>query len=189
MISNLFETTITLLNDYLGKKGAGSPLYQALTEDISQSEKGGDNGGQEEWTNRIVATLVSIEEETSLKNNYPVRQVGSSFVTEKSSVFVNLYVLFSANYEMYPEGLKIIAEVVNFFQSTRRISFAVGEEQLEAVFSLYNIGFENLNNLWTVLGGRYKPSVIYKARVLMYQASPPAAGSAILDIRETGNLS
>ena len=186
MINILLEDVNLKLSDYLGTNG-NPLLFKSVVEDIALSDKSVDGPGDVELTNSIIATLVSIEEEAVLKNNYPQRQVGSSFVSEKSAVFVNIYVLFSANYENYRTGLEVMGHVVNFFQARRTFSFTSENENLKAVFNLYNIGFENLNNLWTVLGGRYMPSVIYKARVLKYQDAPPVSGPAIIELEEVEN--
>ena len=38
------------------------------------------------------------------------------------------------------------------------------------VFDLHNLSFEQLNHLWSVLGGTYVPSVLYKVRLVKIQA-------------------
>ena len=123
-----------------------------------------------------------------MKNNYPLRQVGATFIQEKSAVYLNVYLLFSAKYATYSTALKALSQVVTCFQSVRRVIFIVDGESQEAVLNLHNMGFENLNNLWTVLGGRYLPSVIYKARVLMFQQAPPVSGSVIVEIQEKESI-
>ena len=44
------------------------------------------------------------------------------------------------------------------------------------VFEMVNMNFEELNNLWGVLGGAYFPSVVYKVRMVKVQldATEPA---------------
>lgn len=148
-----------------------------------------NEGGGDEILESVIVTLVSAEEENALKNNFPLRQVGASFIQEKSAVAINVYLLFSAKYDSYESALKAISQVIYCFQSTRKIFFESESETFEAVLNLHNMGFENLNNLWTVLGGRYLPSVIYKARVLMFQQSPPLGGPAIIDVREEESMS
>jgi hypothetical protein len=36
---------------------------------------------------------------------------------------------------------------------------------------MVNLGFEELSNLWNVLGGTYLPSAVYKVRLLRVQAA------------------
>lgn len=185
MIEKLLEEIQVKVNSYLNQQ-IPQPDTDAnrslLIEDISKHERPGEGVAESEIQGKIIATLVNIEEETTLKNNYPVRQVGNTFVKDQSTLYLNLYLLFSANYSNYLEGIKHLSRVIQFFQFNRTITFYL-EEACEVKFNLHNIGFENLNNLWTVLGGKYLPSVIYRARVLMFQASPPASGAVITDIQ------
>jgi hypothetical protein len=190
MIDLLLDEIKTQLNNFLQYKSTTIPFVSQVA-DIALHDKdalGGEDEGMG-MAGSIIISLVSIEEEASLKNNYPLRQIGSALVKEKSSIFINAYILFSAKYDKYDTALKAIANVVLFFQSTRRVRFFADGEMQEAILNLHNIGFENLNNLWTVLGGKYLPSVMYKARVLMYQASPPEGAAVVLDIQEKENLS
>lgn len=186
MIDILIGEVSGKLNDYLRLKNM-PPLYKCVEGDISVHDKTNE-GGEAEILENIIISLVSIEEENSMKNNYPLRQVGSGFIKEKSAVYVNIYLLFSAKYVSYETSLKAISLVISCFQSVRRLVFTVDNDEQEAILNLHNLGFENLNNLWTVLGGRYLPSVIYKARVLMFQQAPPVNGSLVTDIRENENV-
>lgn len=184
MVDILLEEVSIELNDYFNSK-SNTSIFRSVVGDISTHDKPSDGGNENDISNSIVVTLISIEEESVMKNNYPMRTEGSSTIKEKSYLYINVYILFSANFSVYDQGLKLISRVISFFQTKKKVSFVVDEEAFEAIFNLYNIGFENLNNLWTVLGGRYLPSVIYKARILKYQASPPAIGPAIIEIQET----
>lgn len=187
MVDVLLEEISGKMNDHFRMKGFPA-LFKCISGDISGHEKSNDAGSEEEITESVIISLVSIEEENAMKNNYPLRQFGSNFIQEKSAVFINIYLLFSAKYANYNTGLKAISQVLTCFQSVRKILFTVDNEEQEAVMNLHNLGFENLNNLWTVLGGKYLPSVIYKVRLLMFQQSPPVNGALITDIREKENI-
>lgn len=186
MIDLLLDEIRGKLNDYFTLQNPAT-LYKCVAGDVSMHDKNNE-GGEEEILERIILTLISIEEENAMKNNYPLMKVGSNFIKEKSAVYVNIYLLLSAKYATYDTGLKAISQVVSCFQTARKVWFTNDGIQQEAVLNLHNLGFENLNNLWTVLGGRYLPSVIYKARVMMFQQSPPVNGSMITDIREKENV-
>ncbi|AYB33986.1 DUF4255 domain-containing protein [Chryseolinea soli] len=183
MIDLLVDEVSSQLNDHLRLKGMDD-LYKCTVGDVTVHDKNNEAGGDNEIVESIILSLVSVEEENALKNNYPLRKVGSSFLQEKSSVYINVYLLFAAKYNNYDTALKALSQVITCFQTIRRVFFVFDNETQESVLNLHNMGFENLNNLWTVLGGRYLPSVIYKARVLMFQQSPPVSGSAIVDIQE-----
>ncbi|MGX5820934.1 DUF4255 domain-containing protein [Chitinophaga lutea] len=188
MIDLLLAEMKARLNLYFGLHAGSGDLFDCVLGDISVHEKSAEGGDVELFHNKVVLTLVSVEEESTLKNNYPLREIGSSFVQEKSAVYINAYLLFSAKYKEYDTSMQALSQVIGCFQSTRRLSLLVDGREQDAVLTLHNVGFENLNNLWTVMGGRYLPSVIYKARVLMFQQAPPLNGPLITDIREKESL-
>ncbi|MBS0030009.1 DUF4255 domain-containing protein [Chitinophaga sp. 22321] len=187
MIDLLLAEMVAKLNLYFGLRSKGGPgdLFECVTGDVSLHDKSAEGGGEELFHDKVILTLISVEEENAMRNNYPIREIGSTFVKEKSAVYVNVFLLFSARYETYVTSVQAISHVISCFQATRRLLISVNGEEQEAVLNLHNLGFENLNNLWTVMGGRYLPSVIYKARVLMFQQAPPVGGALITDIQGT----
>lgn len=175
MIDETIKGIMNRLQGYLSLQSGGS----VTRGDIAQHES---SEGSDLLEN-IIITLVNVEEENTLKNNYPVRIQNNIAVSEKPVLFLNLYLLFSAKYSNYDEALKHLGLVISFFQANNRL--AIGTPNIDVICSLHNIGFENLNNLWTVLGGKYMPSVIYKVRMLAFQAAPPVGGPAIVEISES----
>lgn len=178
MIKETIDGIVTLLNGFVSLKSGGEVIWG----DIAQHENSGD--GMDVLDQKIVVTLVNLEEENTLKNNYPIRIQNNVAVKEKPVLFLNLYLLFSAKHNKYDEALKHLGSVIAFFQSNSRLTIGT-PDNIEVVCSLHNIGFENLNNLWTVLGGKYMPSVIYKVRMLAFQAAPPVGGPAVVEIGES----
>lgn len=183
MISETLIGIVEHLKGHLsGTNGQSSVLGSVELKDISKNE----SSDTDITENSIVISLVNIEEEYTLKNNYPVRTLNNVTVKEEPVLFLNLYILVAAvKFTRYDVALKQLGTVISFFQSNKSISISSGNNpnsRLEVICHLYNIGFENLNNLWTVMGGKYMPSVIYKVRVLPYQASSPVSGPAITEI-------
>lgn len=187
MIDLLLDEITGKLNDHFRLKNFKPDLYSAVNGDVSVHDKNNDAGAVE-IIDKVIITLVSIEEENAMKNNLPYQQVGANLIKQKSAVYINCYLLFTAKYKEYETALKAISQVIYCFQTNRKVVITVDGRQQEAVLNLHNLGFENLNNLWTVMGGRYLPSVIYRARLLMFQQSPPLGGSVITDIREKETL-
>jgi hypothetical protein len=190
MIDLLLDEMTAKLNLYFGLRSKGGPgdLFECVIGDVSIHDKNAEGGGEEVFHDKVILSLVSVEEENSMKNNYPIRESGTSFIKEKSAVYVNVYLLFAARYETYVTSMQAISQVISCFQGTRRVTITVDGETQDAILNLHNLGFENLNNLWTVLGGRYLPSVIYKARVLMFQQAPPVAGPAVTNVNSNENV-
>ncbi|MDX2285978.1 MAG: DUF4255 domain-containing protein [Bacteroidia bacterium] len=146
----------------------------------------------ESVTNRIVVSVVNIEQEKTLRN-LPYKKPGLNAdgdpiaTAEEPPVYLNIFVLFSANYAKYANGLHYLARVIAFFQ--RRFVFTPdtapgldpGIEKL--IFELHSMGFDQLNQLWGVLGGKYIPSVVYKMRLVMIQERDPQEASVVRAIR------
>lgn len=124
--------------------------------------------------NRIVASIVNIQEERMNRNGAKVFGKGS--FNEKGffkpPVHLNLYVLFAAHFEpqLYAEGLRFIAIIVALFQTKNVFSYAdnpiLHPSIDKLIFEMENLSFQEQNNLWGALGAKYVPSVLYKVRML-----------------------
>ncbi len=129
--------------------------------------------------NTICMTLVKIEEDKiNMSNGTQIDYNDNGAKFYKAPVKLNLYILFSASSsdgqeKNYKEALKRISRVIAFFQSknvftssnTPRLDPGVGKLTAE----LFNMTIEEQNNLWSMLGGAYRPSVLYKFRALLVQ--------------------
>lgn len=187
MIFNALSQLTKFINHVLTPVGLGSLVILA---DVARHERPAGAAGATDVEEHILLTLINIEEENALKNNYPVQQIGSSLVTRQSAMFLNLYVLFAANFTHYDEALKAIDSILRVLQVHKKIRIPdIDTGETYDVFpAMHHIGFENLNNLWTVLGGKYMPSVLYKFRLVMVQEAPPTGGQVITDIQATPNV-
>ena len=143
---------------------------------------------------RIVISLVNIEEESTLKNAKNYLRTGSGLASYSNTpVYLNLYLLVTANYtggdspkNNYLLALQNLSFVISFFQS--RNHFTIGGSQvpqllgffdaqdmlylpdlmdMKLTIELYTLTFEQINHLWGSLGGRQAPFAMYKARLVM----------------------
>lgn len=151
---------------------------------------------------KVVITLVNIEEESALKNRkLPRIQEGDKILVENPPVFLNLYVLFTASWPAnYDNAIKRLGHVVSFFQHRNQFNlknaahFADGVDiddpdlaEMRLVLDLYTMTFEQINHLWGSLGGKQAPFVMYKVRLATVRyRQAKASGPAIEEIR--GNL-
>lgn len=125
---------------------------------------------------KIVLTVVNIEEERMLRSpeNY-IRQ-GTDIKYKNPPVFLNLYVLFTSNFSLsggendYQQSLQGISYIIQFFQNqnvfTRLNAPDLPDGVEELIFDLKTLSFQDLNNMWGILGSKYLPSVLYKVRLL-----------------------
>lgn len=129
---------------------------------------------------KVVMTLVRVEEESSLKNNlhYSRNVPDSTIEYHNPKVNVNLFVMFSFNSLFYENALTYLSRVIRFFQSKNvftqenSLPAAAGINALDQLdtykimMDLYSPKFEEANHLWGMLGGKQLPFVMYKIRVL-----------------------
>lgn len=125
--------------------------------------------------NKIVVTLINIKEETAIRNNPSYRIIDNSSVQINPALYVNLFILFSANFSSYNEGLKFISASIGYFQSNSvftKDTFAKLNPAIDPlILELDSTSYQDWSYLWGMLGGKYLPSVIYKLRLLTIQES------------------
>src|SRR4051812_23978301 len=66
--------------------------------------------------NKIVITLINIKEETSLRNTPSFKIIDKTSVSVNPALYINLFILFSANFSEYNESLKFISSTIAYFQ-------------------------------------------------------------------------
>jgi hypothetical protein len=127
--------------------------------------------------NKIVLTLLNVEKENAKTGSgYPAAPRTSN--GQASAININLLVMLSVYFSgsNYPEGLKFLSLVISFlqrkpvFNQSNTPRLPEGIEKLS--FDLETIGLERLSNIWTMIGAKYMPSVIYKLRMLTFDDAP-----------------
>ncbi|HEX5555511.1 MAG TPA: DUF4255 domain-containing protein [Chitinophagaceae bacterium] len=126
--------------------------------------------------NKLLVTLVNIENDTTARNNKGGNGSGTP-ANVSSGVNINLYVLFSAYFgsNNYPESLRFLSFIIAYFQNKsvfNRSNTPKMDSRIEKlIFKMENMGIERLNNVWTTLGAKYMPSVLYKMKMLTFDDS------------------
>ena len=125
--------------------------------------------------NKVVLTLINIEEEKTLKNLPNYKLVNNSAEYANPPVHLNLYILFSATSSSYENALKYLSRVIQFFQMKRTFTQqnsplnnqpGIQMESFKLILDLYSPSLEETNFLWSTMGGKQLPSVIYKVRMI-----------------------
>ncbi|MBG6132816.1 hypothetical protein IWQ47_004354 [Aquimarina sp. EL_43] len=155
-------------NQYFqGILGPSTEKYAALGN-IAKIVEGGDTT-DEEGGSGIVITLVNIEEDRISKNPDGIYRQGDKVIRSNPEILVNLYVLFSANLT-YTTALSRISSVIQCFQSNNFFTVpkfpSLDEDIMKLHIELYTMNFEQINHLWSTLGGKYLPSVLYKMKLI-----------------------
>lgn len=167
---------LSQLNQYI-HHADGNPVGTAdpvILGNISQLD---NNTVANDLENKIVLTLVNLGEESTLKNNQAYSVTPSGNINyHNPPIYLNLYLLFSANYTNYDTALKRQTQVMTFFQGKNVFTLgnSSGSPQtipataaISLTLDLMSLSFEEVNHLWGSLGGKQFPSVVYRGRLVM----------------------
>jgi len=115
---------------------------------------------------KAILTLVNVEEDhvARQQENYVKGEVKTIY--RKPPLHLNLYILFSITRDDYRDSLIWLGTIMQFFQH-HNVFTPVTHPSLKAerlVVDMHNLTFEQINHLWSTLGGKYLPSVLYKVR-------------------------
>lgn len=146
---------------------------EVVLGNIATVDSGGDNSS--EPNNKLILSLVNIEEEATLKNRGPYSRINQQVTYQNPPVFLNLYMLVTAYYpNSYSNALIRLSDTIRFFQSKTNFSLRnspmdgldENEGGIELYLELFSMTFEQLNHLWGSLGGKQWPSALYKVRLV-----------------------
>jgi len=167
----------------------GNPVSLDNIATIDSDTGDGNNGAGD-----IILSLLNMQEEVTLKN-VPNSYINGTKVTYKNpKIYLNLYILFSANSNTYEESLKSISKIIEFFQAKKVFTQdnTSYDRDLEGMEKLKNFkfnvdfftpSFEELNYIWGTLGGKQYPSLIYKVSVLEIERNVTAKeGPVIIEV-------
>ncbi|EDP97200.1 DUF4255 domain-containing protein [Kordia algicida OT-1] len=122
--------------------------------------------------NKVVISLIHVEQD-NVKQFYNRNQTldNGNFVRKPVSHRYNLFTLITPNFDDYGEALKFLDASIQFFQINQLIDATINAEippelgKLEYEFQKGE-NYMQMQNLWTALGAKYQPSVIYKIRLV-----------------------
>lgn len=164
MIHNVLTLIAQQLNEYMRNE-------LNLSEDMvvvnSLVDLKGDPSMQIE--NRVCLFLQRIEEEKVAKSGGFQSNPGVA-----PPVRVSLHLVFAANFPdpNYREALRFISLVLEFFQGhgtfdrSNAPGLPPGLDKL--TFELADLDYQEMNNLWSLIGAKYIPSLVYKVRMLTF---------------------
>ncbi|MCB0502243.1 MAG: DUF4255 domain-containing protein [Bacteroidetes bacterium] len=140
----------------------------------------------------VILSLVNIEEDRISKNPDGIYRTHNSVIKRNPEILLNLYILFSANTGNYITALSRISNIIQCFQSTNfftKESYPSLDPKIDKLhLELYTMNFEQINHLWSTLGGKYLPSVLYKMKlVTIVDEDNKVDGSLIREIKINKN--
>ncbi len=194
MIRDAILYIIGLLNDFI------SPVDttvddQVVLGNIALVDAYNDASAQN-LRNKIIASVANIEQEGTLRNlPHTMTTTGDDGlprgIRQSPRVWLNIYVLFAANNTNYENALFYISKVIGFFQANHVFSPAqnpgLNPNIEKLIFDMHSMSFEELNHVWSYMGGKYVPSVMYKMRMVAIQEAEESEAGIVRALGTTPN--
>lgn len=127
--------------------------------------------------NKLVVFLVNIEKDTVANRAQPLLTPGAEGnVISYPPLFLNLYLMIAAHFSggNYPEALKFLSNTISFFQRCpvfdHRNTPDLDKRIDKLILDIENLNIKDLSSLWSILSGKYLPSVMYKVRMVVYDS-------------------
>lgn len=176
MIKKLLTHYASRLDDYLS-------LSHRQPEGLATV--GFIGNGSDERPGKIVVSLLNVERETAGGISAPVQRTPEGYTRMSPPLQLNLNVMLAAVYDerQYAESLSVLSDTLKFIQCTPRFKV----DDIDYTIEIVNISTQDMNNVWTLLGGQYFPSVVCKIRRLTIDAeeiisSGSLAGKPVVEI-------
>jgi hypothetical protein len=137
----------------------------------------------------IVISLINIEENRiSRDNNNHIRKDGG-IILKNPAIHLNLTLLFTSvrrTVGAYGLSLQDLQNVLGVFQ--RKFVFehsntpGLNANIEKLILDMVSLNLQQLHEIWSVLGGRYFPSVVYRMRMVTIDTIPDTSGPLVKEI-------
>jgi hypothetical protein len=121
--------------------------------------------------------LLNIEEEKFLKPQVPKeKRIDESVSFSNPEIYLNLYLLIAIkpsdtggdNYGIALSRLSLVLEYFQAYSFFEDVGINGSPKKIEKMMvDLYTLSFEQQNQIWTSIGSKYMPSVVYKIRLVV----------------------
>jgi len=171
MVYKTLEIVKDQLSQFLEIQFSESDM--AVLENISKV----DDNTVTTMDNKVVLTLVTLQEEAALKNIPNVRLKNGKTEYRNTPVNAHIFVLVTANRDTYQKSLAALSSVAAYFQHKKvftnenspispTITTLSGITSFKFTVELFSQTFEQHNHIWGALGGKSLPSILYKISIV-----------------------
>ncbi len=168
MIFETFSCITEDINEHLRSKLRTSEEKVIVSGIVNQ-----DGSLAVQGENKLLATLVNVEDDYTGKNLRGDGAIKTAAHTSPS-VNLNLYILFSAYFSSnnYGESLRFLSFLIAYFQTKNVFNKSntpnLDEKIEKLIFKIENLGIDRLSHIWSMLGAKYMPSIMYKVKMLTF---------------------
>jgi hypothetical protein len=142
----------------------------------------------------IVISLVNIEENRVSRDPQNFLKKDNGIMLKNPAVHLYLTLLFtSVRHENgYGIALQNVQRVIEFFQSKYVFDHtntpAIDDDIEKLVLDMVSFNMEQLHQLWSMLGGKYHPSVAYRMRMVTIDSVTDKQGTLIKEVEASYHL-
>lgn len=145
-----------------------------------------DDANNNSLEDTIILSLINMSEENTMKNWRNIRTVGNITLNKQPVINLNLFIMFSVNRGtgQYDTELRDLSEIVEFFQgkkvftqsnsmynhSTNEMNQLSKLDNFKFHVEMYTPTFEEQSYIWGSLGGKQRPSAVYKVSVIQIES-------------------
>ena len=180
----IFQAIDTIRTELSTTGGVPSELGN-IGEILAGSAHGADKN--------IVITLVNIEENRISRDPQNFVRTGMDIKLKNPAVHLYLTLLFTSvrHDDGYGKALESIQKTIEFFQKKNvfdhsNTTLDAGIEKL--ILEMISLNIEQLHQLWSMLGGKYHPSVAYRMRMVTIDSVSETDGHLIKEIEASYSL-
>ena len=139
-----------------------------------------DGSVTDKTVGNIVFFLIGLNEETVLKNtlNRSMSSSQVSFAQKQPPLHLNLQIMFCANFieSNYIEGLTYLSSLIRFFNANKKMAPDPPKEKKDKIdkltFEICKLDYSELSHLWSAIGSKLMPSLVYKVSMLVFDDAP-----------------
>jgi hypothetical protein len=172
MIHPVLKFLAEQLNAYIDdvkKTGDGVESPYVILQNISRLDE-----DALKTTNKILVSLLNIAEESTLKNNPDHTRIkNDQALYGNPPLNLNLFLMVTSFMTNYENALIYLSYAITFFQGKNMFNLKNSATEVEGlpddfyiILDLYTLSFEQLNYVWSTLGGKQHPFICYKVRLL-----------------------
>ncbi|MDZ8183659.1 MAG: DUF4255 domain-containing protein [Nostoc sp. ChiSLP02] len=181
MIEHVLSFLKEQLNTYIRVKTGAQDFEVVFVNERNQKEVSFQNDA-------ITTLLVNLEEDYTFRSGAAYERIPNQGGNppKNPNIYLNLYILFAANFTDYRQSLQFLSLILKFFQSHRLFnqqnSPTLNSEIAKLTLELINLSFTEQREVWAGLGMSYMPSAIYKVRmVVLTDADTVELGSDVTE--------